>query len=116
MGVSIEDVRRRLAGLLEAAPKVARDSSQINVAPRAAALIDRAKAEADRLSDEFVGTEHLLIALTQEEQGDVSKVLAEFKVDTERATRRCRRYGEGTGSTTPAPRAGTAPWNATAWT
>ncbi len=84
MGASIEDVRRRLAGLLEAAPKVAHDSSQIYVAPRAAALIDRAKAEADRLSDEFVGTEHLLIALTQEERGDVSKVLAEFKVDTER--------------------------------
>ena len=84
LDVSVEDVRQRLAALLEATPKVANESAQIYVAPRAAALLDRAKAEADRLNDDFIGTEHLLVALTQEDQGDVARVLAEFEINTER--------------------------------
>ena len=63
---------------------MANESSQIYVAPRAARLLERAKAEADRLNDEFVGTEHLFVALTQEDQGDASTVLRELDVDTEK--------------------------------
>ena len=51
---------------------------------RAARLLERAKAEADRLNDEFVGTEHLLVALTQEDQWDVERVLREFNVELEK--------------------------------
>ena len=83
LGVSVKAMRDSLHVLLEGAPKVAHDTSQIYVAPRAARLLDRAKAEADRLNDEFIGTEHLLVALAQEDQGDAAQVLAEFKVDLE---------------------------------
>jgi ATP-dependent Clp protease ATP-binding subunit ClpC len=84
LGVSITDVHGRLDSLLEQAPKVANESSQIYVAPRAASLLERAKAEADRLNDEFVGTEHLFVALTQEDEGDASAVLKELQIDTEK--------------------------------
>ena len=84
LGVSLETIHDRLHQLLEQAPKVAQEAPQIYVTPRAARLLDRAKAEADRLSDEFIGTEHLLVSLTQEDQGDVAKVLAESGVDLER--------------------------------
>ena len=83
LGVSLEAMHDRLHEFLDQSPKVAADSSQIYVTPRAARLLDRAKAEADRLNDEFIGTEHLLVALTQEDQGDVAKVLKEFSVDLE---------------------------------
>ena len=95
LDVSIDDVRQRLAALLEAAPKVAHESAQIYVAPRAAALLDRAKAEADRLNDDFIGTEHLLVALTQEDQGDVARVLVEFEIDTERVYQALRKTRGG---------------------
>ena len=84
LGVSIEQMHDRLHRLLEQAPKVAYESSQIFVAPRAARLLDRAKAETDRLNDEFIGTEHLLVALVQEDQGDAAKVLGEFEVNLEK--------------------------------
>jgi ATP-dependent Clp protease ATP-binding subunit ClpC len=84
LGVSITDIHGRLDSLLEQAPKVANESSQIYVAPRAARLLEKAKAEADRLNDEFVGTEHLFVALTQEDEGDASTVLKELQVDTEK--------------------------------
>jgi ATP-dependent Clp protease ATP-binding subunit ClpC len=84
LGVSLEAMHDRLHGLLEQAPKAAQEAAQVYVAPRAARLLERAKTEADRLSDEFIGTEHLLVALTQEDQGDVKTVLGEMNVDIEK--------------------------------
>ena len=84
LDVSLEAMHDRLHQLLDQAPKVAAESTQIYVTPRAARLLDRAKDEADRLNDEFIGTEHLLVALTQEDQGDVAKMLKEFSVDLEK--------------------------------
>ena len=74
LDISASDMRARLDGLLEQGPKVAYESSQIYVAPRAARALERAKAEAERLNDEFIGTEHLLVAM----------VMAEFKVELEK--------------------------------
>ena len=74
----------RLSELLEQGPKVAHESTQIYVSPRAARALERAKEEAERLNDQFIGTEHLFVAVVQEDQGDAAKVMAEFKVDLER--------------------------------
>ena len=81
--VPIPQMRDRLQELLEQGPKVAYESTQIYVAPRAAGALERAKEEADRLKDDFIGTEHLFIAVIQEDQGDAAKVISEFKVNRE---------------------------------
>ena len=52
--------------------------------PRAEAALSRAKAEADRLGDEFISAEHLLVSLTQEQQGPLAHILKQYGVDTER--------------------------------
>ena len=101
LGVSTEDMRDRLHGLLDEAPKLAQESSQIYVAPRAAGMLDRAKAEADRLNDEFIGTEHLLVALTQEDQGDVQQVLAEFGIELEKVYQALQKIRGGHRVTDP---------------
>jgi ATP-dependent Clp protease ATP-binding subunit ClpC len=84
LGVSMPALRARLHGLLDQGPKVAYESSQVYVAPRAATVLERAKAEASRLNDDFIGAEHVLVAVVQENQGDAAKVLAEFGVDLEK--------------------------------
>lgn len=76
LGVSIAEMRDALNRALEQGPKVAYESSQIFVAPRAARVLERAEGEAKRLNDDFIGTEHILIAIVQENQGDASKILA----------------------------------------
>ena len=63
LDVSVDAMHDRLNQLLQQAPNIAEESVQIYVAPRAARMLDRAKSEADRLNDEFIGTEHLLVAL-----------------------------------------------------
>ena len=84
IGVAVPDVRSRLDELLEAAPKVAHESTQIFVTPRAAKALERATQEAKRLGDDFIGSEHLLVAIVQGDDGDAARVLAEFGVDLEK--------------------------------
>jgi ATP-dependent Clp protease ATP-binding subunit ClpC len=48
---------------LESAPKLAQDVMQVYTTPRVVHMLDRANVEAERLKDEYVGVEHLLIAI-----------------------------------------------------
>ena len=65
---ALEVDTKRLAGQAEAAlaeaPKLAQDVVQVYTTPRVVKMLERANAEASRLKDEYVGVEHLLIAIT----------------------------------------------------
>ena len=87
LGVSGESIKRRLEEVLESSPKVAYETTQIYATPRAARLLDNARAEAERLKDEFIGTEHLLIGATMESEGDAAGILEEHGVDQEKVYR-----------------------------
>ena len=63
--------------------------------PRAERAMSRAKAEADRFNDEFVSSEHLLIALTQEEGGPAAYVLREYGVSAEKVYRALQKVRGG---------------------
>ena len=54
LDVSVTKMRDRLNELLEQGPKVEYQSNQIFVSPRAAAALERAKQEAERLNDDFI--------------------------------------------------------------
>ena len=101
LGVSVTAVRSRLDELLEAAPKTQYESSQVYVAPRAARILEWSKAEADRMNDDFIGTEHLFVAVIQEEEGDSAKVLAEFKLNLENVYQALQRIRGGHRVTDP---------------
>ena len=83
MGAPADAIRAALHAVMDAAPKVARPSNQIFMTPRAEAVLRRAKAEADRLGDSYISAEHLLIALTREDQGPTAGILRQYGVNTE---------------------------------
>ena len=87
LGISTDTIRARLHQLLESAPKITYDNTQIYATPRAARLLDNAKRESERLNDEFIGSEHLLIAATMETQGESAQVLKENGIDQEKVYR-----------------------------
>ena len=87
LSILTDPIRARLRGLLESAPKIAYENTQIYATPRAARLLDNAKRESERLNDEFIGAEHLLIAATMETQGDSAQVLKENGIDQEKVYR-----------------------------
>ena len=101
LGVSVTGMHDRLHQILEQAPKMAHESTQIYFAPRAARMLDSAKAETERLNDDFIGTEHILVALAQEDQGGVAEVLAEFKIDLERVYQALQKIRGGHRVTDP---------------
>ena len=109
-------MRAALRAVLDAAPKSAGQSNQIFMTPRAEFALSRAKAEADRLGDRYISAEHLLIALTREDQGPVAAILRQRGINTEGVY---QVSSDGTRQPralpTSAPRANTAPSTASAW-
>lgn len=83
LGVDDEAVRQQLNSVLEKMPKVAQEGAQIYATPRIARIMDDAKVESDRLKDDFIGTEHLLIAIAAEQRGEAAGILRSFGVDQE---------------------------------
>jgi ATP-dependent Clp protease ATP-binding subunit ClpC len=84
LGVDLEAVKQEAAAALEKTPKVAYDTGQIYPTPRIANLIRAAGEEADRLKDEFIGTEHLLIAIAREQGGEAAEILKRLGIDQEK--------------------------------
>ena len=81
--VNINLLHARLHAALENSQKTGGASNQIYQTPRLDDLFVRAELESKRLNDDFIGAEHLLVALTQEEHGEVADVLLEFEISTE---------------------------------
>jgi len=84
LGVDVEAVRRQIEAALAKTPRIAYEAAQIYATPRIARLLEAAAAEADRLKDEFIGTEHLLIAMAGEQKGEAAGILKSFGIDQEK--------------------------------
>jgi ATP-dependent Clp protease ATP-binding subunit ClpC len=87
LGVDVEAVRQQVEATLEETPHVAYEAAQLYATPRITQLLEAAAAEADRLKDEFTGTEHLLIAMTGEQKGEAADILHRFGIDQEKVYR-----------------------------
>jgi len=84
LGVDVEAMRQEVISALEKSPRVAYEGAQLYATPRITQLIKVAGDEADRLKDEFIGTEHLLQAIVEEEKGEAASILQGFGVDREK--------------------------------
>jgi ATP-dependent Clp protease ATP-binding subunit ClpC len=84
LGANVEAVRKRVEDSLDRAPKATYESTQIYATPRIARLMDNAAREADRLKDDFISTEHLLVAIAGEDKGEAATILKEFGIDQEK--------------------------------
>lgn len=84
LGVETEYVKNKVRQVLEEAPKIAYEGAQIYATPRVHSVLEAADTEAKRLKDEYIGSEHLLIAISGEQGGQSAKLLKDFGVDQEK--------------------------------
>ena len=84
LGVDVGAVRQQVEAALGETPRIAYEVAQLYATPRITQLLEAAAAEADRLKDEFIGTEHLLIAMAGEQKGRVADILHRFGIDQEK--------------------------------
>jgi ATP-dependent Clp protease ATP-binding subunit ClpC len=86
MDIMPEVIQRRLEGTLDLRPKVyGGATAQMYITPRTKKLLALARAEAQRMKDEYVGSEHLFLAITEEREGETGQLLREFGVTKEKA-------------------------------
>ena len=83
LGVSKEAIYQQVSAILESSPKVSHEPPQIYVSPRVAQVLEAAYAEAQRLKDEFVGTEHIFIAISSADKGEAARILQAAGVNQE---------------------------------
>ncbi|MEN8494409.1 AAA family ATPase [Dehalococcoides sp. THU3] len=82
--INSEEITKQLAQALKRSPKAVGGNVQIYPTPRIISLLQTANNEADRLRDEFIGTEHLLVAIAGDTQGESARILKQFGIDQEK--------------------------------
>ncbi len=76
MGANVELIVSQLEGELDRIPRVTgRGAGQIYLSSRVNDILNTAWKEAERLTDEYVSTEHLLLAIADEKQGAAFQIL-----------------------------------------
>ncbi len=83
LNLNKDSFKKQLLALLENKPKVSNmiDSQQLFLSPETIKLFDIAKNEAHSLKDSYISIEHILLALTQFQGSELSKLLASHKID-----------------------------------
>ncbi|MFA5367740.1 MAG: AAA family ATPase [Dehalococcoidia bacterium] len=82
--IHTDEVRMKVEAALQKSPRASSEGTIIYGTPRTVRLLDNAETEADRLKDEFIGVEHILIALCGVRDGDAPKILEEFGINQEK--------------------------------
>ncbi len=90
LGASIEAMRHQLESILQRMPRgpmplmANNPMGQVYITPRLKRVIDMAQEEAQRLRDEYISTEHLLLAIASERNTPAADVLRRQGVSKER--------------------------------
>ncbi len=76
IGIGPQAVLSDLYGEIDRLPKVSGESAQPTLSPAVNQLLERAFKEASNFKDEYVSTEHLLLAATQTKRSAAQEILA----------------------------------------
>ena len=83
LGVDAARVANAFRRVLESYPKVAYQAAQIYATPRIQRVLEMAREEAQRFRDEYISSEHILIAIAGEGTGESSRIMSENGITKE---------------------------------
>ncbi len=76
LGADINDINSALSDVVEKLPKVQGENIDLIISRSLQSVLELSKKEAISLKDEYVSTEHLLIACAESKQNEVGKILS----------------------------------------
>ena len=83
MGIDILMLKKLMLEYLESTPKASTPTSQIFITPRLQTLFRNTAEEAERMKDEYIGIEHILIGMTKERTGEIAQLFTRFNISAE---------------------------------
>lgn len=104
---TVDIITRKLEAALESAPKAASANygnaatAQVFITPRLKRVMDVALEEANKLKDEYVGTEHIFLAIASERNTPSANILREAGVTKERIHEAIQELRKGQRITEP---------------
>ncbi|MEK7396886.1 MAG: Clp protease N-terminal domain-containing protein, partial [Candidatus Poribacteria bacterium] len=81
IGVNPANVHQRMESEIERMPKQYGATAQIYVSANLKKIFDNAWDEAQRLKDEYLSTEHLLLAISEQKDSPTGKIMRELGAD-----------------------------------
>jgi ATP-dependent Clp protease ATP-binding subunit ClpB len=75
LGTNISILQDRIRERMEKLPQVSGAQGGAYISPRLKSVLDQASREAEQFKDEFVSTEHLLLAMTVQKNLEIHKIL-----------------------------------------
>ncbi len=88
LGVDVKLLNSRVDAVLRRSHKVGiygrGNLGQVFITPRIKQILDLANAEANRLNDDYISTEHIFLAITRERNTQVARILVELGVTRDR--------------------------------
>ena len=115
LGVPLTTVTERLQKALDRLPQVTGAAGQTYIRPRLKKIIESAESEAEALKDEYVSTEHLLLAMVQD-SGEAGAVLKQLGATRDKILNALVSIRGGQESPIPIPKKNTRRWRNTAAT
>ena len=100
LDITIERVRGQVVRIVGSGEEIT--SGQIPFTPRAKKVLEMALREALSLGHNYIGTEHILLAIARENDGVASRILLDFDADAEKIRKEVIRMVSGPSG----PRAG----------
>jgi ATP-dependent Clp protease ATP-binding subunit ClpC len=85
MLIDVDGIKAEVEKVLEGMPKIYNVSPQMYPTPRIFTLFNAADAEAKRLKDDFISTEHIFVAIAAENSGEAAIILHRAGIDKEKA-------------------------------
>ena len=84
LNINTDELNEKVSAALKKTPQITYQAPQIYTTPRVVKMLDTAEEEANRLKDEFIGTEHLLIAISSEQKGPTAEIFESLGLDQEK--------------------------------
>jgi ATP-dependent Clp protease ATP-binding subunit ClpB len=84
LGADAATMASEVEAALQSVPRVTGAVGQVQISPRLAELFEVALSEADRMKDEYISTEHIFLAMTEEKKGTAAEILHAHGIDRDR--------------------------------
>jgi ATP-dependent Clp protease ATP-binding subunit ClpB len=80
IGVSVDDMMRDVQAVLNRLPKIQGGTGEPYISNRTKKILEKAFAEASQMKDQYVSVEHILLAVSDEKEGDIIKILSRYGI------------------------------------